>query len=112
MANRHPNALKESVVVPGTLQTGVVSLVSKTACEVAADPDKAEWKGGPTDVYRLTWKEHRRPEGSAFIYKAKAWVGFDGKRRLRIQKHHVYKGRVGRRVVILMRVNGRTLGGG
>ena len=75
------------------------------------DPDQEAWDGNPADVFVLPWKDCKRLTDSPFIYRIKAWHGRDGKRKLRVQKHHIYEGRVGRRVILLMKVDGRIVDG-
>lgn len=107
MANRHPNAVTQPIIIPAILQTGVVSTIAGTTCGIELDPDQTVWNGRPQDAFVLTWKDCRRPPDSAFLYRAKAWRGRDGRHMVRIQKHHIYNDRMGRRVVILLKVNGQ-----
>ena len=108
MARRKPNSVDQHVVVPNLNQTGMTSAVSKTSCDVTVDSTGAVVQHNLADVFRLTWKD-RGVLGSSFICVSKAWLGFRGRRKLRVQAHHIYNGRVGRRIILLEKVNGRIV---
>jgi len=107
MARRHPDAINQFVVVPDLAQTGKTVSVSLARCTVKVDQDKDLREHDLSEVYRLTWKDIGLL-GENFVCRSKAWRGLTGARKLRVQVHHVHEGRVGRRIVILYKVNGET----
>lgn len=107
MANKKPTALGQRVCVPEIVQTGTVTVISKTHCEVQIDGVRQRKTFGMGGVWLLTWKE-TDPTGGHFLYKAKSWKSYIGNRFFRIQKHHIYKGRIGKRIITLELKNGRV----
>lgn len=105
LANRNPKGLDDFVMVPRLMHTGCVKKIDEAGCTVLLDQSGEENEFQRSEVWKLKWKARRVDE--PFLYIAKAWVSF-GRRKIRIQKHFIHKGLIGRRIIILERVNGTT----
>lgn len=107
MANRHPDKLGQKVVVCSRNHTGRVTGLTETTCTVLFDQGGEAEEFAADDVWKLKWKESK-PDGN-FLYKAKAWKSIRQRNIFRVQKHLFYNGMLGRRIIILERVNGKTV---
>lgn len=107
LTNRNPNKLGERVVVLSRNHTGTITGLTNRVCTVVFDQGGIAENFPMIDVWKLKWKE-RRPDGN-FLYKAMAWKSLRQRNILRVQKHLLYNGIIGRRIIILERVNGVTV---
>ena len=105
---RHPTALNQAVIVPSINQTGLVSAITDSSCTVKMDGEGDAKEFDRTQVYRLRWSD-RHLRQSSFLCRLKAWKDFRGRRHFRMQVHHIYKGRVGSRIILWEKVDGRIV---
>jgi len=106
LANRNPKGIDDYVMVPRLMHTGCVKKIEETLCTVLLDQSGNGEEFQRSEVWKLKWKARKVDE--SFLYIAKAWMSF-GRRKIRVQKHFIYEGMIGRRIIILERVNGTTI---
>lgn len=113
MRRVQPTAIRQPVVVPGLYQTGLTCLVADDRIDVILDGDGKRFTCSPGECFALRW--HDRDIHGEFLYIAKAWVSYwdftrkRGKRIVRVQKHPIRDGYIGRRHIILEFVAGELV---
>lgn len=100
-----------NVVVPRLISTGIVVRITDDACDVdidhAEDTEQVELcdRG---EVFKLRWNTRRRV--GRFLIIAKAWRGWNGQRRFRVQCHRVFHdGVIWWREILFETANGKVV---
>ena len=108
---RFADTLRGDVVVPRLISTGVVTKIADDTCDVdidhSLDTELIEICTSG-EVYKLRWNS--RQKIGKFLYIAKAWRSWNGKRHFRVQCHRLFDdGVIWWREILFETRNGRVV---
>lgn len=85
------DAVNSHAVVPKLISTGIVVEVGKASCKVDIDHSEDSELIEiciRDEVFKLRWNSRRQI--GRYLFIAKAWRGWTGKRRFRVQCHRIF----------------------